>query len=651
MPKSETTTKLQDELSKQYSSAQNAITTVRALWSDRELLAFTKLANADQSNRKSRISLGDLATIVMERTGRTVAQLPTGKVRPASKMDEKNCRLIELALSRYVIPNANDQFPTQLKLFLVDYLSDIYGGIDVLSYWRIDDEYIGPDWQILSPRSVFWEAGKQNKRSASYVFVSTYVSKEWLESKQDLPNWDKKVIGEVLAEIKQRGSAKPSAREDSNRRTSTDTQRNSTSEWGDTAEIELVTKYERGKKGKWISFLPDFENKIVRNIKNPDESGRLPVISKESQMPMIDSVYGQGAVERGESLQKTLDSITNLTHDGLKYSIYPVTKYNGTMVQRSTLKWQPGAFWNLKDMNAIATHEVGGQALNTFLPVQQFLTSKMLNQNGTTSTQISESDKISGYGKTPEALKAQASRESTMDRVSRDRLETFWGDLIEHWIGMLTTKQEKPIEFYIYDEEINLLGTEDVEMNDGARYAVSESGLPEKERKVVLGSAKVTIEKGKLAGKYKYIVDTSSSMLKDESEEHDKLTEILTTVLKLGPDQINAMLAQEGSSISLAGLIKRWVISGGTKDWDAIIKDMPKQPMQQPQMDMQSQMAPQMTPQMPQPQMQPQMPPQMGPPMQQPMGQPMGQPMQGFSDYQPDPQTLEIVKQIQKGGF
>lgn len=645
MPKekkdSDKSEKLGDKLSKQYTAAQDSIATVRALWGDRELLAFTKLANADQKNRKSRISLGDLATIVLERTGRTVAQLPSGKVRPASKVDENNCRLIELALNRYVIPNANDQFPVSLKLFLVDYLSDIYGGLDVLSYWRIDDEYIGPDFQILNPRSVFWEAGKMNKRSAGHVFVSTFVSADWLESKKDLPNWNKDCIEEVLTKIKQQGSAKPSAREDGNRKTSNDTQKNSTSSWGDTNEIELVTKYEKGKKGRWISFLPDFENEIVRNIPNPDESGRLPVISKESQMPMIDSVYGQGAIERGESLQKTLDSITNLTHDGLKYSVYPITKYNGSMVQRSTLKWQAGAFWNMKDMGAIDTHHVGSDALNTFLPIQQFLTAKMLNQNGTTSTQISESDQVSGFGKTPEALKAQQSRESTMDRVSRDRLEMFWGELIEHWIGMLVTKQEKPLEFYVYDEEINAIKPEDVEINDGAKYAVSESGLPEKERKVILGSAKVTIPKGKLKGQYKYIVDTSSSMLKDEAEEHEKLTEILTTVLKLGPDQVNQWLSAEGSSVSVAGLFKRWVISGGTKDWDTIIKDIPKQqPMPQQQGPMQA-MQPQqpMPQQMPQP-MQPQMP--MQPPMQQ---------EQGFSDYQPDPETLAIMQQIQQGGF
>lgn len=630
---------LKETLGQQFSAAQASVETVRATWDDRELIALGKLSNSDQKNRKSRVSIGDLSTIVLERSGRTVAQLPSGKVRAVSKVDESCNRLLELVIQRYVIPNANDQFPLPIKLFLIDYLSDPYGGIDVLSYWRVDDEYVGPDCQILNPRSVFWQAGKTNTQQAEYVFVSTFVSRAWLEGRKKLPNWNAQAINKVLKMAKDRGGAKPAAREDARRQSQNDQSKNSTASWGNTEEFELVTKYERGKKGKWISFLPDYDNEIIRNIDNPDPSGRIPVIRKLPQLPMIDSITGQGAIERGESLAKTLDSITNLTHDGLKYALYPVTKFNGSIVKRSTLKWQPGAFWNMSDPNAVQTHEVGSSAMNTFLPIQQFLTAKLLNQNGTTSTQISESDKIPGYGKTPTALKQQAERESTMDRLARDRLEIFYGELIEHWISMLVTKQEKPLEFYIYDEELNQMtdlpnGVE-MKVNPGAKERINANG----EKVFVLGTGKISIPKGKLKGQYKYIVDTSSSMLKDDAEEHEKLTEILMTVLKVGPDQINAWLAQEGESLSVAGLIKRWMISGGAKDWDEIIQDAPiNQQMQQPGM-VDPMMEQQMVQQgMQQPPMQPQMSiqPQQVPPM---------------GEYQPDPFTEQIVQQIQQGGF
>lgn len=634
----QTSEDLSDILGKQLSAAKDAQQLVRARWHDRELLSLTKLANSDQKNRKSRISLGDLSTIVLERSGRTVAQLPSGKIRPASKMDEVNCKVLELVITRYVIPNANDQFPLNLKMFLVDYLSDVYGGIDVLSYWRVDDEYIGPDCQILNPRDVFWQAGKRNKRQAEYVFVSTFVSKNWLEKKKDVSTWDKLAIQKVLDQINEDGT-KPSAREDSTRMTANDALKNTAASWGDTAEIELVTKYEKSKKGKWTSFLPDFDNVIVRTMDNTHPTGKLPVKSKEPQLPLIDSINGQGAFERGESLQKTLDSVTNLTHDGLKFSVYPVQKYVGTNVQRSTLKYQAGAFWNVKQMDDVGVHHQGSDAINTFMPIQQFLSTKMLNQNGTTSTQVSATDQMAGFGKTPEALKAQGARESTMDRLSRDRLESFWGELMEDWIAMLTNKQEKPIEFYVYDDEINYLKDAknvDVQINKGSKEVPSGE-----ETKYVFGSAKVTVPKGKLAGQYKYLVDTSSSMLKDDNEEHDRLGEIMLTALKVGPDAINAELAKENKAFSLGETFKRWIISGGVKDWDEIITDAPQQPQIDP---MQAQM---MQQQMMQPQ---QMPPQAMPPMQQMPQQMMQQPtsMQPpMADYQPSPETMQLLQHIQ----
>ncbi len=631
----QTTKDLQHKLSKQLQAAKEALQPQLSRWTDRELLALTKLANTDQNKRKSRISLGDLSTIILERTGRTVAQLPSGKIRPVSKVDEIYARVLELAIQRYVIPNATDQFPLDLKLFLIDYFSDVYGGLDVLSYWRVDEEYIGPDCCILNPRDVFWQAGKRNKRQAEYVFVSTFVSAKWLEAKKKHDTWKSDAINRVLKQIKDGNGTKPSARDDANRQTANDDAKRTTASWGDTEEIELVTKYPRNG-GEWVSFLPDFNNEIVRTVEK--SANEFPVISKEPLLPLIDSIVGQGAMERGEPMQKTLDSVTNLTHDGLKYAIYPIQKYVGTNVQRSTLKWQAGAFWNVKSMDDVGVHQIGSTALNTFLPIQQFLSSKMLNQNGTTSTQISESDKIAGYGKTPEAIKAQSARESTMDRVSRQRLESFYGDLINHWIALLTTKQEAPLEFYIYDDEINIIKNAkgvDVVINEGSK--TRKFG---KEERYVFGSAKVTVPKGKLKGRYKFIVDTSSSMLEDDSQEHERLTEVMTLALQVGVDQINAMLQQEGQGFSFANLFKRWIITGGAKDWDEIITDVPQNvedPIQQQmaqqqkiqQMMMQSQMPPQ------QPMQQPQMPQQM------PVAQSV--PLQ---DYQPDPFTQDIVNQI-----
>lgn len=621
---------LQDKLGSQYKAAQDAQTTVRSSWDDREIISLARLSNSDQNKRKSRISTGDASTIALERSGRVVAQLPTGKIRPASEMDEANASVVNLTLERYVYPNANDQFDLPTKLFLTDYLADIYGGIDVLSYWRVDDEYVGPDFQILLPRNVFWQAGKTSKSSAEYVFVSTTVSKSYLEDKKQYKTWKSDAINRVLKQVED-GAAKPTKKNDGNRISANESRQNSTASWGDTQEFELVTRYQRGKKGKWTTFLPDFDNEIVRDIPNPDPTGRIPVFRKEPLLPMIDSIYGQGSIERGESLQKGIDSTVNLTHDSLKYQLFPITKYNGSVVSRSTMKWQPGAFWNMSRLDAVETHQFNN-TLNTFLPTYQFLKGALLNQNGTTDTRIAQGDAGPDYGKTPDAIKKQNQRESTFDRMSRDRFESFYSQLIEHWITLLATKQEKPIEFFIYDEEI-----ERIKALSSSKITVAENkgAKQSADGTIQEGSAKLTLKANALKGQYRFIVDTGSSMLQDDAEQHERLSEILLTVLKIGPEQLNAALARENKEISLSGLMKRWVITGGAKDWDEIIKDISMGSMgQMPGVD---QAMPQTMPQAQAP-MQP-MPQQM-PQFSQPMPQ----------EYTPSPDTLAALQAIEQAG-
>lgn len=637
-----------DLIGKQLTAAKTAQEAVRSTWESREQISLARLSNSDQHKRKSRISEGSLSTIVLERSGRTVAQLPSGKIKPASKMDEGNSYVMNLCLQRYVFPNANDQFALVDKLFLVDYFSDLYGGVDVLSYWRIDDDYVGPDFQILNPRNVFWQAGKTNKSHSEYVFVSTFVSKSWLEKKKELSNWKSDAINRVLKQIKD-GAAKPSAKDDAQRQTTNAQEKNSSGDWGTTQEIEVVTKYERGKSGKWITFLPDYDNEIIRSIKNPNDNGTIPVKRKEPLLPLLDSIYGQGSIERGESMQKAIDSVVNLTHDGLKYTIFPITKYNGSIVSRSSMRWEAGAFWNMSDLNAVSTHQVGNQALGTFQPTYQFLKGAMLNQNGTTDTAVSESDGLPGMGKTPAAIKKIAQRESTFDRICRDRFEAFWSELVEDWVHMIASKQEKPIEFYIYDEEIdriNAMGYK-VELNEGAETRKKADGTDVTER----GSAKLTLKPKALKGNYRYIVDAGTSMQQDDAEEHEKLGEVLLTALKVGPEVVNQILAQEGKTLSFANLFKRWVITGGAKDWDEIIQDLPEQEL----LAQQNQVDPQMEQQMMQEQMMQQQAMEQQAMEQQAMQQqqmqpPMPQMEQPMSEYQPDPETLALVQQIQQAG-
>lgn len=623
--------KLSEQLSKELSAAKQSQATVRATWGDRELIGYGKLTTTPKGTR-SRIATGELATMLAQRAERVGAQTPSGKIRSTTKAEDEAADTIDLILNNYVFPNANSQFPWLIKNRKWIHESYIYADMPMLAFWRVDDDYVGPDAMLLNPRSVWIQAGKNSTYDAQFVFVSTFVSKEWLEAKKKLKGWNSAAISRVLNMDKAKDGAQPAAKNDANTQSSLDASRNS-SESGNTSEYELVTKYERGKKGRWVSFLPDYENEIIRDIENKLPSGRLPVVWKMT-MPILTSPYGVGPTEQGESMQKATDSFVNLAHEAAKFDVFPVKTYRGGMVQRSAMKWEPNAFWKVTNHDDVQVQKLAGNNMDSFIKVYQFLKSANLYRFGSSDTMISATDGNPSFGKTPEALKQQDATQSTADRWDRDMYEQAYGELIELFIEMLIANNDVPIEFYVHDESVQKARSLDL------------TGESEDEKEDAKNMVRVVIPKSKLKGQFRFVVDMGSSMVKDDMEEHQRAAEIIGFVKEAGgPDALNQMLLQEGKRFNFAELLEKYFKSSGLKDAEEIVTDIPKEEMQaiqqqQMMMQQQAQMQAQQQ-QMAQQQMMQQ------PPM--PQERAVAQSPQD-QQYQPDPNTMAIVDQIRQAG-
>jgi hypothetical protein len=558
--------------------------------------------------------------MLWERASRVGGQTPSGKLRSANEAEEDIADIIDLTLNNYVYPNSNTQYPFLIKNRLWVFNSYIYADMPMLAYWRVDDEYVGPDCMLLNPRNVFIQAGKSSTYDAEYVYVSTFVSKSWLESKKKLPGWSKAGIDRVLRAIKD--GAKPAAKSDSNRQTAIDPSRNS-DEQGSTSEIEIVTKYARGKKGHWVTFCPDYDNEILRDITNRLPSGKIPVIWKHT-MPLITSSYGVGEVERGESLQKATDSFVNLAHDGAKYNVYPIHKYISGEVQRSTLRWEPGAFWGMENLNSVQTHSVGSQNLDSFIRIYQFLKSAQLNLFGSSDTMISQSDGNPSFGKTPQALQQQEQRQGTRDRWDRDMYETAYGELVELFVEMLIANNDVPIEFYVHNEDVN------------RARSMGLTGESEEELNKPKPAVRVKIPASKFKGQYRFIIDMGSSMVKDDLAEHQRATELLMLLLQIGPDNINQMLMAEKKRLNIGELIEKVIKTSSLKDAEQIIKELSEEELMQLQAPMDGGTAP------------PQGTPQGQPPAPNPYRQQMTEAMYQIQD----PENRALAEQLaQMGGL
>jgi len=135
-----------DTILKRKQASYDYLSTKRAQWDTWEQLFHGELRSAITNKTKSQVFDPKLATLLIERSYRVMAQLHTGKVKAISKNDPGASALMNLTLDKYIIPNANSQFDFLTKLRMVDLYSNIYGKFYGMVDWTVNGKngYIGP---------------------------------------------------------------------------------------------------------------------------------------------------------------------------------------------------------------------------------------------------------------------------------------------------------------------------------------------------------------------------------------------------------------------------------------------------------------------------------------------------------------------------
>lgn len=574
----------ESKLSKDYEAAKNGSKAFRDHWDDMLEMAYAKINPAVA--KKSNIKDGSLATIIYERACRVAAQPATGRIVPLTRHDEGKSQIINLVWNRYCIPRMNWQYPFMTKLRLWEFYSLVYGMMPMVHGYHVDDNYVGPDCRLVDPRFVFPQAGRLSPNDCDKVYVEMFYSVHTLKSRMGKEGWDKGAIKEVLESCSSDSSP-----------TTTDQTTNLQEARGENedlykGQIKIVTEYVRGYGKPWRSFAPDYGNKIVREVPNHFKSGRIPVVFKYA-MPTIDSFWGLGDIERGESLQRAIDSTLNIAMSYMQMMLFPPTMYTDGL-NISQYKMKPGAKWKIPKDEAIKPLEMSNMPPQIQQQTYQHFKGALLNQNGTTDTQISGSDKLPGYGKTPDALKQLEQRENARDSWDREMLEAAQTELYEGMIEEMGSRHDTPIDFNIFDEEIKQIAEagfgDMLEISDSAieHYVDPETGLkidaPDElqiKKDGLLpklrdtGTAKITVDAETLRGKYLFNVDIGSTMANDEAEEFERLNALVealgTPTMQQGVEQLKA----EGREVDLGAITEQYIKSSNLKGSDKFIRDVP----------------------------------------------------------------------------
>lgn len=547
-----------DEVQDHYKESDQWISKIRETWDDKEsmLLGIPEDGMTAQSN--SKIFDPRLSTIVFERAARVMSQNPKGKAYAKTKHDIGKNMLMNLLLNHYR-KEANEQYSHLVKLRLLDLYSLVYGTMFALVPWRVNPRsgYIGPELVLINIRDAFPQPGVRNLDEADYFNVRTMTSAKWLEQ-QDGSVWDMDAIKSLVFELKEQKSTGDTNNGDSNKTSYLERALYPTN-YGDVVypKVELYTEY---RDDKWITWSPQRVNQktskphVLRVVENPYPDGMLPIIAKHA-FPLIDSPIGLGEFERGKSLQFAINSLVNMYMDGVKYSIFPPLAINAENVVPSSIKWGPGEKWFMNQPNVdLQPVELSPRGLDTFNSTYGYLLSALQNQAGTSDVSTSQNVE-STLGKTPQALRLQASKEGSRDEWDRFMMEESIKDIYKRWVALTVDKMEGNVAVRLFEDEIQEISQTHPDITE-----VFDSGR-----------GQVRINKKLIAAKYDYELEAGSTVKPDLEGEQNNLTSIMTAVIE-NPNIIQYM-REKGKDVDLVELFKRWVISGNIKDWDKVITD------------------------------------------------------------------------------
>ncbi len=570
----QTDAQLFNELITQYQASDADLAMVRDqgfTWTEREQLYMGVLADAGSQKTKSQVNTQDLNDIILDGATRVVSQIPTGRIQAIDQDDKGKNVLMMIVHDKYIIPHANTQWDYLTKIRMWDIYSRIFGSMPALVFHRVDGEYIGPDIELIHPRSFFPQAGVYNMQRMQYCQISSFVSVEFLKA-QDRSVW--KNLDLLIEKISKNGQN--FSKLDATKIPYNQQPNSPQPGKGKFAEVELRTRYE---KDRWVTYAPDY-GYIVRDIPNPQGDHKLPVVMKHC-FPLIDRLYGLAEFERGYTLQYAANSLANMYFDGVRMNLFPPIIVNSQGVVSSTLQYKPAAKWIMTQPKSIEQMSINPGSLKTFTSTYGFLKMAMNNMAGTTDT-VSLPPDSKGAGKTPQAIKKQQNRENARDNWDRFMLEQALEEVSNRFISLVVTKQATPINLTIFKGDIKKI----------------QEAYPDEKILKVFNSQ----EAGKLTlpkdiwnkAQFEYIINPGSTKKADENAEYDALGELFDIVLNKLPDAPQQIMETGkvkigNKELNFGYAFERFVTTSGIQDGDRIITDVVEKPDEQQQGQQQGQ--------------------------------------------------------------
>jgi len=557
-------------------AADDSLVNKRVMWKEHENLFLGNLEDKISDTTKSKVFDHKISTYIIESEARVMAQVPVGKVKAISKNDMGASALMNLILDKYVVPNANAQLPFLVKLRMLHRMSKIYGNAFYMVDWDVKQNgYVGPDMWLISPWDIFPQVGATSIEDSDYIIVRSWKPLSFFEKLRKTDGY--KNLDKVITKLKESTGDKQNRDSDSKTQREEDMETGVYGTKGD-GFYEVLSMYERDR---WVDVVPAADYTVIRDGKNRGIEGELPVGNKWA-IPLFEDFMGMGDVERGKSMQYVMNSAWNLALDSAKMSIFPPVIFNKDIIVPSSIKRVAGANWIARGNPALAAQaiQLSPQGIQTFQNIYQSANAALLNQFGTTDTTIS-SNVDNSFGKTPQALKQQASRENSRDAWDKFYVEIAVNQIMRKMVNMVAQKQTSAISVRLFGDEIKTILRKFPEMQ--SQYDEKTGNL--KINKSQTGSIL-----------YDYEMVSGSSFAVDKQNQQDNVLALLNLLIQNAQPSPQGgvtspmieILKSEGTNIKFTKLLTQ-LVSENVNNWDEIIEsqDAEKSPAEQDDLAMQ----------------------------------------------------------------
>lgn len=494
-----------------------------------------------------RVTDGTLAALIQEQPKRIIQQIPTGKVK--SDTNEWLEIVAGWIFENEILPNSNTSAALIQKCWALTSKVLTYGSQPVFVQFINRGDYFGTDFTLPYIKDVFLEPGKLSDKDSNCILV-----RAWFRP-NDLDMIIEKEKG-LAARAKERGekyestwdldvleTAKKMVKEKQQEaQTANEKDKNTKNE-----VIEMIHAFQRGVGATFYSFfpdLPDGEN-VARRKKNKDPRGAIPIHYMYANVDLSNPL-GRGSVELSGGMQNLLDSEVQAYQYMRALLMNPPLEIKGN-VRSSIIKYAPAAQWKLgTDPNAsVRPVDLSTSSLESFPSNYGLIKSQILNLNSSTDTSVSSEVGNPGFSKTPAGISAMESKLGVSDNYMRKQFEACFEDVAETEINLYFAERSGIQEIQV-----------DQETADKLRKIEPDS---------VSDDNKIRIDFDTETESLRFQVDASTSSLKDDAAERDRLIELLDLSGKY--PQLAELMGKDGTK----ELVNRIVVKSGVEDPEKIM--------------------------------------------------------------------------------